>query len=102
MQAKHANIFYHKPVPYHQLLEYSTSADIGVVSSQNICLNNYYSLPNKLFEYIQSGLPVLTNNLIECEKLVNHYGIGVVVDGWTVPQIEKAVAVVLDADLELI
>lgn len=97
--AKHANIFYHTPVPYQQLLEYSTSADIGVVSSQNICLNNYYSLPNKLFEYIQSGLPVLTNNLIECEKLVNHYDIGVVVDGWTVPQIEKAVAEVVDADL---
>ena len=51
-------------------------ATIGVSLEEDISLNYRYALPNKLFDYIQAGLPVLTSNLPEMEKIVSTYNIG--------------------------
>ena len=39
-----------------------------------------YGLPNKLFEYCFSGIPVLGSNLIEMKTFINKYNIGWIVD----------------------
>jgi glycosyltransferase involved in cell wall biosynthesis len=39
-------------------------------------LNHEYALPNKLFEYIQSGLCVLVSDLVEMKQLVSQYDVG--------------------------
>ena len=67
-------------IPMAHLPEMTASASIGVVLTQNTCLNHYYSLPNKLFEYVQAGLPVVGSNLPEIAKIIQEYQIGVVVD----------------------
>lgn len=77
------NIHLRDAVPYHELLRYTASADFGFVSTQNLCLNNYMCLPNKLFEYIQAGVPVITNNLVECARIVQEEGIGTVIPEYT-------------------
>ncbi|GAG81946.1 unnamed protein product, partial [marine sediment metagenome] len=46
-----SNIFLHPAVSPEELWEYTGSADIGVVAMKNTCLNHYYCLPNKFFEY---------------------------------------------------
>jgi glycosyltransferase involved in cell wall biosynthesis len=77
----------HEAVPYEQVLAHTATADLGLVSVKPTCLSYLYCLPNKLFEYIQAGIPVLTNDLPDCAHLVASYVIGGVVSedspaGW--------------------
>lgn len=46
-------------VPYQELATYTASADMGILLYRNDCRNNYYCAPNKLFEYMMMGLPVI-------------------------------------------
>lgn len=63
-----------------RLPAYTSCADVGVSLDKSVCLNHDYSLPNKLFEYIQAGVPQIVSNLPERRRLVESYGVGVVVD----------------------
>lgn len=73
-------IFYHPAVSPNILLEYTSSADIGISMIENTCLSYSYCLPNKMFEYIMAGIPVIVSNLYEMAKIVNTYEIGVVAE----------------------
>ncbi len=63
-----------------RLSDYTRCADVGVSFDRNVCLNHYFSLPNKLFEYIQAGLPLLVSDLPERRRIVETYGVGMVLD----------------------
>jgi len=64
-------------VPYTELLDWIASADIGLnVASPDYSLNVRYFLPNKLFEYLMVGLPVLTSSLEAIVDVVNTYDVG--------------------------
>lgn len=76
----YGNIKYHKPVPPDKLLDYIPSADIGICIYENICLNNYYCTPNKLYEYIMAGLPVVVSNMYEQKEIVENNKIGIVLE----------------------
>jgi len=65
-----------KPVPQRELLNYATSATLGVIPYQFIGLNNYYTTPNKLFEYIAAGLPVVGSNFPELSKVIKKWNLG--------------------------
>lgn len=68
------------PVAYQDLLPYTASADIGILLYRNDCRNNYYCAPNKLFEYMMMGLPVIAPNYPGLVPLVEGEGVGVAVD----------------------
>ncbi len=70
------NIFYKEAVPQDELLKYTSSADVGVHAIKNSCLNHDLCLPNKLFEYMTAGIPVLVSELTEMKAFVERYGIG--------------------------
>ena len=59
-----------------ELLSYTLQADLGISLEENLGLNYYYSLPNKLFDYIQAEVPVLVSDLPEMAAIVNHYQVG--------------------------
>ncbi len=99
-QIKNSNIIFHHPyVSYQEIPNYTGSADVGLNTAVNNCLNHYYCLPNKLFEYIQSELPILTNNLFDCKSLVEEYVIGSVIQEYTPDGINKAIDGMLTQDL---
>ncbi len=68
------------PVPPAGLLSLTASADIGITLLKDTCLNHRLALPNKLFEYLMAGLPVLASNLPEVGGLVNRFKVGMTVD----------------------
>ncbi|WP_156025338.1 glycosyltransferase [Thermogemmatispora carboxidivorans] len=71
-------------VPYAELLRWTASADLGLlVASPDYSLNVQMFLPNKLFEYIMAGVPVLTSALPAVVELVQRYGLGEVVSELT-------------------
>lgn len=73
---KHENIHFHPPAPSNQLLKYTVGADVGIAFLDRSCLNHEFALPNKLFQYLHAGKPVLCTSLIEMSKIVNEYEVG--------------------------
>jgi len=69
-------IFFHEAVPVQNLLAYTASADAGIIPYPNLGLKKYYCTPNKLFEFIVAGLPILANDLPELNRFVSQQGIG--------------------------
>jgi glycosyltransferase involved in cell wall biosynthesis len=63
-------------VPLERLLAHTAEADVGVTLLQDTCENHRLALPNKLFEYIAAGVPVIASALPETQRLVESYGIG--------------------------
>ena len=63
-----------------ELKNYTAGADIGVSLIENISESYYYALPNKLFEYIMAGLPVIVSDLPQMKKVVEGYNVGAAID----------------------
>jgi glycosyltransferase involved in cell wall biosynthesis len=63
-------------VPLEQLLAHTAEANVGVTLLQDTCENHRLALPNKLFEYIAAGIPVVASALPETRNLIEHYGVG--------------------------
>jgi glycosyltransferase involved in cell wall biosynthesis len=83
-------------VPLSDLLEYTSGADVGLIPYRNVGLNNYYTSPNKLFEYCVAGVPVAASRLPELVKVVEGRGIGVTFDPERPDDIAAAVNGLLD------
>jgi glycosyltransferase involved in cell wall biosynthesis len=66
--------------PPEQLLAATAEADVGVTLLEDVCENHRLALPNKVFEYVAAGIPVVASDLPELRSLVDGYGIGVLVD----------------------
>lgn len=65
------NIHFHASVPMEQVVHCAAGADVGMCLIEDICLSYRYSLPNKLFETIQAGLPVITADLPDQAALLS-------------------------------
>ena len=61
------------------MLQYTAVADAGVSLDKDTNINYRFSLPNKLFDYIHCGIPVICSGVVEVRRIVEHYGLGEVV-----------------------
>jgi glycosyltransferase involved in cell wall biosynthesis len=65
-------------IDYEELQE-NISGDIGLIFFEKFP-NNYLGMPNKLFNYIGSGIPVLTVELLEVGRVMDSFGCGLMVN----------------------
>ncbi len=78
-------------VNYNDLANYTASADIGILLYRNTCRNNYFCAPNKLFEYMMMGLPVVTCNYPGLIEMVEKNEIGLCVNPESPEEIAMAI-----------
>jgi glycosyltransferase involved in cell wall biosynthesis len=67
-------------MPPADLFHYTANADLGISIDKPTNRNYLFSLPNKLFDYIHAGVPVLCSRLPEIEKLVSEFQVGEFID----------------------
>lgn len=95
-----AKVRFIDPVPPEKLLSVTASADLGLTFLEDCCLNHRYALPNKLFEYLAAGVPVIASDLPEISQIIQRFSVGCVVP----PGNTKALAAALNravSDTEL-
>jgi glycosyltransferase involved in cell wall biosynthesis len=71
------NIHYMKPMPHDQLLHCTRQADYGICMIENISKSDYFCLPNKLFEFAFSGLPVIASKFPDISNVVSSCNLGI-------------------------
>lgn len=67
------------PIPKKELNKIVASADVGLMVLTNVPAFYYGTSPNKFFDYISSGLPVLNNYPGWLADMIQEHCLGVVV-----------------------
>ena len=78
-------------MPFEQLKNITQQAYLGVSLDKATNINYEFSLPNKLFDYIHSEVPVLVSNLKELTKIVNEFKVGTVLSEHSPKAISQAI-----------
>lgn len=69
-------VHFFPPRPYHEMMAITACCDLGVSLDKDSNANYRMSLPNKLFDFIRAGIPVLATQLPEIKKVIDRYKIG--------------------------
>ena len=82
-------------VSMDRLIDVVSSADVGIVPLQGTILNNYFALPNKLFECLMAGVPVAVSDLPEMARIVKEHRVGETFNSEDPEDIARAVRAIL-------
>ncbi len=77
-----SNVSIHPPVAFSEIPVMLSDYDLGLFVLPPTCFNYLHALPNKFFEFVQSGLPVIVGPSPEMAVLVKKYQIGLVLHDW--------------------
>ncbi|MDA3930370.1 MAG: glycosyltransferase [Prolixibacteraceae bacterium] len=88
-------------IPFEQLKYITPYATVGLSIEKDIGLNYRYALPNKLFDYIQSKVPILASELPEIKKVVNEYNVGTTIKHTSSDLISEAINKILSSPNQL-
>jgi len=83
-------------IPLEDLSQYTKRANIGLSLEKDLGLNYRYALPNKLFDYIRAGVPVLASALPEIKKIIDNYQIGNTIEEISPRSISSAILSMLN------
>jgi len=66
-------------MPWDELMRFTKTADVGLCLEKDTNINYRFSLPNKLFDYISAGIPVIAGNLQEVPVIIRKYDFGLII-----------------------
>ncbi|MFZ4931751.1 glycosyltransferase [Chryseobacterium sp. Mn2064] len=93
-------VFFLGKLKPENLREVTRTADVGFSLEENNGVSYYYSLPNKVCDYIQSRVPLVMINFPEMKRIKNQFNVGEMVTDHKPETIEKAMECVLERGRE--
>lgn len=64
-------------IPWDEVIDWLSAADLGVMPYQAVSLNARISSPNKMFEFMVAGLPILASSDLEnVREVIDKYNVG--------------------------
>ncbi len=78
-------------VPFEELHKFIKKASVGLCLLENIGLNYYHSLPNRIFDYPMAGIPVIATNFPDISEIVSKYETGLLLNTLDPEKIAEAV-----------
>lgn len=73
-------VIFHGRYPFEQLFERTCQAKLGFSLEEDLGANYHFASPNKVYDYIQAGVPVLVSDLPEMRRTAEAFGVGEVLD----------------------
>ncbi len=67
-------------IPASELRQYTSNSNLGITIDKDSNMNYHFSLPNKVFDYMHAGIPILATKLPEIENLITKYHIGTFIE----------------------
>jgi glycosyltransferase involved in cell wall biosynthesis len=64
--------------PYEEMMQFTMHADLGLTLDKPLSKNYEFSLPNKVFDYMHAGTPILASKLVEIERVIRTHKIGTI------------------------
>lgn len=89
------NVLFFGKRPYHEMMNFTFHADLGLSLDKGTNLNYQYALPNKIFDYIQTGTPVLASSMLEIKSWIEKHDVGMCLDEVTPENIVKTVSEII-------
>lgn len=91
------NIIFTGAKDYSELLDFTQSADLGLALFEPLSLSYNLALPNKLFEYAMSNVPIIATDLPAIRKIYNEFEFGSLLKPtFTANDIFNAASIIID------
>lgn len=84
-------------IAFEYLPELTKRAMLGVSIEENLGLNYYYALPNKLFDYIHACVPVIVSDFPEMKNIVEKYNIGEILKERSPEKLAETINSIIDS-----
>lgn len=75
---------------WEDMMSYTAMCDAGLSLDDSSSTNSRFSLPNKLFDYMEAGLAIIATDLPEVSAVINSAGCGIVIAGNSAAEIASA------------
>ena len=73
-----SNVIFLPRMKWEEMMQFTMCCDAGLSLDPDNCINQRFSLPNKLFDYIAAGIPAVVSPLPEVSAVVERYACGLV------------------------
>jgi glycosyltransferase involved in cell wall biosynthesis len=64
------------PVPHDRIVDFISTADIGLCLLEPVSMSDKLALPNKFFDYAFAGLPILYSDFPEMSRVAQDFALG--------------------------
>jgi glycosyltransferase involved in cell wall biosynthesis len=72
------NVIFLPRMSWEEMMQFTMCCDAGLSLDPDNCINQRFSLPNKLFDYIAAGIPAVVSPLPEVSAVIERYGCGLI------------------------
>ncbi|XOV66473.1 MAG: glycosyltransferase [Fluviicola sp.] len=82
--------------PYLEMMQFTYHADVGLTLDKDTNPNYKFSLPNKVFDYMHAGTPVVATNILEVARVIRKHDIGYILKDFSTDTLAAALGEILN------